>query len=106
MNNRVRTQGFLSLDYADWFPQIRAKPVAWIESGVFAERTTVYDGLSEAPRAFVDLLAGRTVAITVVTMDCGGRLGQIRRLQVRPMHRWSTPLPDAPMHLGALLAPG
>jgi hypothetical protein len=106
VNNRVRTQGFLSFDYADRFPQIRAEPAGWIESGVFAGRTTVYEGLSEAPRVFVDLLAGRTVAITVVTMDCGGRFGQIRRLQARSMHRWSTPLPDAPMHLRALLQPG
>ena len=47
----------------------RAELAGWIESGMLTARTTVYEGLSEAPQAFVDLLAGRTVGTTVVTMD-------------------------------------
>ena len=69
VNNRVRMQGFLIFDYADRFPEARAELAGWIESGMLTARTTVYEGLSEAPQAFVDLLAGRTVGTTVVTMD-------------------------------------
>ncbi len=68
VNNRVRMQGFLVFDFADRYAEARADLVARIEAGTLAPRHTGYDGLGAAPGAFVDLLAGRTIGTTVVTV--------------------------------------
>ncbi len=68
VNNRVRMQGFLVFDYADRFAEARAEISSWLASGDITARTTEFNGLSAAPRAFVDLLAGRTVGTTVINV--------------------------------------
>lgn len=68
VNNRVRMQGFLVFDYAERFAEARRAIGGWIDDGSLVARTTVYDGLDQAPRAFVDLLAGRTTGTTVVRL--------------------------------------
>lgn len=66
VNNRVRMEGFLVFDFEDRYAQARAQMSAWVAAGRLRPLVTAYDGLAEAPRAFVDLLAGDTVGTTVV----------------------------------------
>ncbi len=68
VNFRVRMQGFLIFDHAARFDAARTDLAAWAEAGDLRALTTDYDGLGEAPRAFVDLLAGATVGTTIVTL--------------------------------------
>lgn len=66
VNNRVRMEGFLVFDYADRYEQARARLGEWVASGRLEPLVTEYQGLEQAPQAFVDLLAGATVGTTVV----------------------------------------
>lgn len=66
VNNRVRMEGFLVFDYAARYDEARKDLAAWIASGELKPKVTEYAGLAQAPQAFVDLLAGRTVGTTIV----------------------------------------
>jgi NADPH-dependent curcumin reductase CurA len=68
VNNRVRMQGFLVFDYADRYEEARRQMSAWIADGSLRPKTTEFDGLDEAPQAFVELLNGRTVGTTIVNV--------------------------------------
>lgn len=68
VNNRVRMQGFLVFDFADRYDEARANMLEWLDRGEVKPRTTEYQGLDQAPRAFVDLLAGKTVGTTIVRL--------------------------------------
>ena len=66
INNRVKMQGFLVFDFADRYEEARRQLSEWIGSGALKPRVTDYAGLEQAPQAFVDLLAGRTIGTTIV----------------------------------------
>jgi NADPH-dependent curcumin reductase CurA len=66
VNNRVRMEGFLVFDFADRYDEARAQLIAWIDARELVPRVTEFRGLEEAPRAFVELLAGATVGTTIV----------------------------------------
>lgn len=66
VNNRVRMEGFLVFDFADRFDEARGQLIDWIADGSLRPRHVEYEGLTAAPGAFVDLLAGRTVGTVVV----------------------------------------
>jgi NADPH-dependent curcumin reductase CurA len=66
VNNRVRMEGFLVFDYAPRYEEGRAQMRAWMDAGQLKPETTEYQGLEQAPQAFVDLLGGVTVGTTVV----------------------------------------
>jgi NADPH-dependent curcumin reductase CurA len=66
VNNRVRMEGFLVFDYASRYDEARAELLRWIEDGELVPRTTEFQGLEAAPKAFVDLLHGDTVGTTIV----------------------------------------
>ena len=68
VNNRVRMQGFLVFDYLDRYEEARGQMRAWIADGSLRPKTTEFDGLAEAPQAFVELLNGRTVGTTIVNL--------------------------------------
>jgi NADPH-dependent curcumin reductase CurA len=68
VNNRVRMEGFLVFDYADRYAEARAQMSAWIADGTLRPRTTEFQGLEEAPQAFVELLNGRTIGTTIVNI--------------------------------------
>jgi NADPH-dependent curcumin reductase CurA len=61
VNKRLRMQGFLVFDYAKRFPEARAELARWIEEGKLLVLEDRFEGLEEAPRALVDLLAGGNV---------------------------------------------
>jgi NADPH-dependent curcumin reductase CurA len=66
VNNRVRMEGFLVFDYAARYDEGRSQMRAWIDAGQLRPENTEYQGLEQAPQAFVDLLAGVTVGTTIV----------------------------------------
>jgi len=68
VNNRVRMEGFLVFDYADRYEEGRAQMRAWMDAGQLRPENTEYQGLEQAPQAFVDLLAGVTIGTTIVRM--------------------------------------
>ncbi len=68
VNNRVRMEGLLVFDYADRYDQARADMAAWIAEGSLKPKVTAFHGLDQAPQAFVELLAGRTVGTTVISL--------------------------------------
>jgi NADPH-dependent curcumin reductase CurA len=68
VNNRVRMQGFLVFDYARRFEKARTDLMNWIDSDQLRPRVTEFDGLENAPDAFVALLGGDTVGTTIVRL--------------------------------------
>lgn len=68
VNNRVRMQGFLIFDYAARYAEARRVLSSMVADGTLRPKVTEFHGLQEAPRAFVELLAGGTVGTTIVTI--------------------------------------
>lgn len=66
INFRVRMEGFLVFDYADRFGAARTQMREWVEAGKLVPKQDVFEGLEQAPEAFVDLLAGGNVGTRVV----------------------------------------
>jgi hypothetical protein len=66
VNNRVRMEGFLVFDYAPRYDEGRARMRAWLESGRLRSVHDEVSGLDNAPRAFVDLLAGGNVGTRII----------------------------------------
>lgn len=66
VNNRVRMEGFLVFDFAPRYDEARAQMTSWMREGRLRALTTEYQGLEQAPQAFVDLLAGATTGTTIV----------------------------------------
>ena len=69
VNNRVRMEGFLIFDYADRFGQARKEMSGWVDAGQLKSKVTEFDGLEQAPQAFVELLNGGTVGTTIVRVS-------------------------------------
>ena len=69
VNNRVRMEGFLVFDYADRYDDARRELHEWLESGELTARTTEFQGLEAAPRAFVEMLGGKPVGTTIVRVS-------------------------------------
>ena len=66
VNNRVRMEGFLVFDYAPRYGEARAKLGEWVETGELVPLQDEFHGLEEAPRAFVDMLAGGNVGTRII----------------------------------------
>ena len=66
VNNRVRMEGFLVFDYADRYGEGRAQMKAWVDSGELKPLQDEFHGLEEAPRAFIDMLAGGNVGTRII----------------------------------------
>ena len=66
VNRRIRMEGFLVFDFAARYDAARAEIRGWIESGKLNPIQDEFTGLEEAPRAFVDLLAGGNVGTRII----------------------------------------
>ena len=66
VNKRIRMEGFLVFDFAARYDEARAEIRGWIESGKLHPIQDEFTGLEEAPRAFIDLLAGGNVGTRIV----------------------------------------
>lgn len=54
-------------------PEYRRQAIAWVGSGALRYREHVVDGIEQAPRAFIEMLAGRTIGKALVRLHapCG-----------------------------------
>ena len=59
-------QGFLVFDYAAQYEAARTEIKGWIKSGALTPHNDEFNGLDQAPSAFVDLLAGGNVGTRIV----------------------------------------
>ena len=66
INHRVRMEGFLVFDFAARYDAARRQLREWVEAGKLKALQDEFHGLEEAPRAFVDLLAGGNVGTRIV----------------------------------------
>ena len=69
INKRIRMQGFLVFDYLDEYDAARQQIRAWIDSGELKPSNDEFEGLEQAPAAFVDLLAGGNVGTRIVRVS-------------------------------------
>lgn len=66
VTRRLRMEGLLVFDFAARFPEALARLVDWVRDGELVELHEVIDGLDNAPRALVGLLAGENVGKRIV----------------------------------------
>ncbi len=66
VNNRVRMEGFLVFDYAHRYGEARAEMKGWIDGGQLKPLQDEFQGLEEAPHAFIDMLAGGNVGTRII----------------------------------------
>jgi NADPH-dependent curcumin reductase CurA len=59
ITHRVRMEGLVVFDDIAGFPEARAVMADWLRAGRLHYREQVYDGLEQAPRAFIDLFERR-----------------------------------------------
>ena len=62
-------QGFLVFDFADRYDQATNELIEWINKGQLKILTDELDGLEQAPKGFVDLLAGGNIGTRVVNVS-------------------------------------
>jgi len=55
---RIRMQGFIIFDFNHRIGEFHAQMGQWIADGLIRSDETVYEGLAETPRAFLDLFSG------------------------------------------------
>ena len=63
---RLTLRGFLTYEHGDCIERAQAELNDHVRSGALVGLTSVYDGLSAAPTAFIDLMSGRTMGKTLV----------------------------------------
>lgn len=66
IGSRVRMEGFLVFDYADRYGEALKRMQGWVQAGALKPLNDEFQGLEQAPRAFVDLLAGGNVGTRIV----------------------------------------
>ena len=66
INKRVRMEGFLVFDFAKRYGEAVEAMRGWVDAGRLKPLNDEFHGLAEAPRAFVDLLAGGNVGTRIV----------------------------------------
>ena len=66
VNKRITMQGFLVFDFRKQYDNARAELKQWIQDGQLDPLNDVYEGLENAPDAFVDLLAGGNVGTRMI----------------------------------------
>ena len=69
VNKSIRMQGFLVFDFADRYEQATDELIEWINDGKLKILTDELDGLNQAPKGFVDLLAGGNIGTRVVNVS-------------------------------------
>lgn len=65
---RLTMRGFLTYDHADHLGRASRELVEGVAAGRLVPLHSAYDGLSEAPRAFIDLMSGKTTGKTLVRL--------------------------------------
>ena len=68
VNNQVKMEGFVVYNFVKEFQAAREEMGKWVRSKQLKAWTTNYNGLNQAPQAFVDMLGGKTKGTTIVNV--------------------------------------
>jgi NADPH-dependent curcumin reductase CurA len=66
VSHRLRLQGFIWSDHNDILNEFNASMSKWINEGRIKWKETIYEGLENAPKAFVSLFKGENTGRTLV----------------------------------------
>ncbi len=69
VTKRIRMEGFLVFDFAARYDEARAEIRGWVDSEKLNPIQDEFTGLEQAPRAFVDLLAGGNVGTRIIRIS-------------------------------------
>jgi NADPH-dependent curcumin reductase CurA len=61
-------QGFIVFDHWDGYPAFVEQMVQWIQQGKISWKETVYNGLEQAPEAFIGLFEGKNTGKMLVKL--------------------------------------
>ncbi|MFT6914991.1 MAG: NADPH-dependent curcumin reductase CurA [Motiliproteus sp.] len=65
---KLTLQGFIVFDHWDGYPAFVAQMAAWIEQGKVSWKETVYNGIEQAPDAFIGLFEGKNTGKMLVKL--------------------------------------
>jgi NADPH-dependent curcumin reductase CurA len=66
ISKRLRMEGFVVLDYAERWEAASERLAEWVQDGELQVLEEIFEGLSAAPAAFIDVLAGGNVGKRMV----------------------------------------
>lgn len=69
VSHRLKLQGFIWSDHFDILNEFNANMSQWISEDRIRLQETIFEGLENAPKAFVSLFNGKTVGRTLVKID-------------------------------------
>ncbi len=70
VTRRLRLQGFIVRDHYDMIDEFHASMKKWMNEGKIKWEETVFDGLENAPKAFIALFNGENIGKTLVRISC------------------------------------
>jgi NADPH-dependent curcumin reductase CurA len=66
---RLSVLGFTVVDFVDRLPEYQRQMTTWLAEKKVIDRQTIYEGIENAPRAWIDLLAGKNIGKMVVRLS-------------------------------------
>lgn len=69
ITKRARMEGFMFSDYADQFPEILSDLAKRMRDGALVGFDQVYDGIEQTPKAFCDMMHGRSRGKCLVVLE-------------------------------------
>jgi len=69
ITKRLRLQGFIVGDHFDMTNQFLNDMAKWVKEGKIKWKETIFDGLQNAPQAFIALFNGENFGKTLVKID-------------------------------------
>ncbi|WP_281646606.1 NADP-dependent oxidoreductase [Parendozoicomonas sp. Alg238-R29] len=65
---KLKMQGFIVFDHWDEYPAFVQEMSQWLQGGQIVARETVYDGIAQAPDAFIGLFTGKNTGKMLVKL--------------------------------------